>query len=165
MRQSAQSLDALSALTQYSVSCEVSMNAVLWGQHRTIAPVHLIPYSQCKPGLISLNRFSFVQRKRGNNLHLPLTIHMWLIIIQSPICNSLSYVRKRKHETEEFLPPPNKLKSIPLSCTSAKALPSSVENQYNKEGKKKKRVFTTWQVKFYRLPSNVLNTYTSYSRH
>lgn len=36
--------------------------------------------------------------------------------------------------------PPGQIKSIPLSCTSAKALPSSVENQYNKErGKKEKK--------------------------
>lgn len=106
VRQSAQSLDALSALTQYSISCEVSMNAVLWGQHREIAPVHLT-YGKFKPG-------SFVQRKRGNNLHLPLPIHMWLMIIQSPICNSLSHVCERKHETEGFLPAlPDKLNQFP----------------------------------------------------
>lgn len=66
VRQSAQSLAALSALTQYSFSLEVSMNAVPWGQHWKTAPVHLTS-SQCKPGLISLNRLPFVQRKRGKN--------------------------------------------------------------------------------------------------
>lgn len=103
------------------------MNTALWGQHREIAPFDLT-YGKLKPG-------SFVQRKRGNNLHLPLPIHTWLMIIQSLICNSLSHVCERKHETEGFLPPttPGQIKSIPLSCTSAKALPSSVENQYNKE--------------------------------
>lgn len=30
---------------------------------------------QCKPSSISLNGFSFVQQKRGNNLHFPLHTH------------------------------------------------------------------------------------------
>lgn len=40
---------------------------------------------QCKPSSISLNGFSFVQQKSGNNLHLPLHTHAWLIVIQSPL--------------------------------------------------------------------------------
>lgn len=104
VRQSAQSLAALSALTQYSFSLEVSMHAIPWGQHWKAAPVHLTS-SQSKPGSISLNRLPFVQRKRKKTLHFSLPIHMWLIKIQSPTYNSLSYVCRRKHETEGFLSP------------------------------------------------------------
>lgn len=98
-RQSALSLD-LPSIKCLTLSLQIQFS----GESTERDLVHLT-YSQCKPDSNGLNGFSFIQRKRVNDLYLPLHIHMQLIIIQPPVYNSFSYVCIKKHETGGFLPP------------------------------------------------------------